>query len=146
LPDALTTPYDNAKVIGRAFLYALFGVTVADVTEIEERRMRIVCAGAVAGLLLSIAGDILLFAAQRVLNWLVLHGFAGGIDALWTTGSGGPINIMASPVTFVLTAVAGVIAGISVGTFAAVLLTMSPHDSAGPGVAAEKPATSGTAG
>jgi len=63
-----------------------------------------------------------------------------------SSGSGGPINIMASPVTFVLTAFAGVIAGISVGIFAAVLLTMSPHDSTGPGLAAEKPATSGTAG
>jgi hypothetical protein len=91
----------------------------------DARRNRIITTGVLAGLLLSLSGDFLLFIAQRCLNWLVLHGFGGGINASWTGGSG-PISIMTSPVTLLLMALAGAIAGLSVGIFAVTLLPEHP--------------------
>jgi hypothetical protein len=82
--------------------------------------------GMLAGLLLSVSGDILLVIAQRSLNWLVLHGVGGGINAEWTTGQPGPISILTSPVAVLLLAAAGIIAGLSVGFFAAALMPDEP--------------------
>jgi hypothetical protein len=114
------------------------------VSSSNARRNRIITTGMLAGLLLSVSGDFLLFIAQRCLNWLVLHGFGGGINASWTGGSG-PISIMTSPVTLLLMALAGAVAGLSVGIFAAALLPEQPSatpETAGlPGV----PAASGSA-
>jgi len=112
----------------------------------EQRRNRIIASGAVAGLFLSVAGDFLLFAAQRCLNWLVLHGFAGGIDASWSTGSLGPITIMTSPLTWLLMALAGVIAGVSAGIFASALLVSVPRDAPEPVKRSDVRETSGPAG
>jgi hypothetical protein len=86
------------------------------------REKRVILTGVLAGLPLSVSGDFLLVVAQRSLNWLVLHGFGGGITAEWTTGQPGPITIFTSPVTLLLLAVAGTIAGLSVGIFAAALI------------------------
>jgi hypothetical protein len=65
----------------------------------ETRRDRIIATAALEGVPLSVGGDILLFIAQRCLNWLVIQGFRGGINAGWPTGSPGPISIITSPVT-----------------------------------------------
>lgn len=108
----------------------------------NARRNRIIGTGVLAGLVLSISGDFLLVIVQRCLNWLVLHGFGGGISATYT--GPGPISIMTSPVTLLLMALAGVIAGLSVGIFAAALLPEALSARPGLANAPDVPATSGT--
>ena len=95
----------------------------------DQRRKNIIITGVLTGLVLSVSGDFVLFIAQRCLNWLVLHGFAGGISAVWSGGSG-PISIMTSPITILLMALAGATAGLGVGIFAAALLPGRPNDPA----------------
>jgi hypothetical protein len=113
------------------------------VNSAEARRNRIITTGVLAGLLLSVSGDVLLLIAQRCLNWLVLHGFGGGINASWT--GAGPISIMTSPVTLLLMALAGAIAGLGVGIFAATLLPEHPNAATQPASTPGVPASSGTA-
>jgi hypothetical protein len=102
------------------------GANVTDVISSLPRKNRVILTGMLTGLILSFSADFLLLLAQRVLNWLVLHGFAGGVNADWNIGQAGPISIITSPVSIMLLAVAGSIAGFGVGIFAAALLPDEP--------------------
>ena len=108
------------------------------------RKKRVILTGMLTGLILSVSADFLLVVAQRALNWLVYRGFAGGVsDPDLIPGQAGPITIFTSPVSIVLLAVAGGIAGFGAGIFAAALLPDEPARAAGqPAVAATPEAVS----
>lgn len=110
----------------------------------ETRPNSIIVFGVFTGLLLSVSGDVLLVIAQRCLNWLVLHGFGGGITAQWS--GAGPLTIMTSPVTLLLMTLAGAVAGLSVGIFAAAVLPAQPSTAAEPTRAPGVPGTSEPSG
>ena len=83
-------------------------------------RKRAVLGGVVLGLTLGIGLDVLLFIAQRFLDFMLINGAIRG-SFVWTAGSA-PISILTSPLTLLLGLVAGVVVGYGAGEFAAALL------------------------
>jgi hypothetical protein len=87
---------------------------------VDLRRKRAVLGGIVFGAALGVGLDVLLFIAQRYVNFMILHGAING-SFEWDTGSA-PTSILTSPLTLLLGLVAGVVVGYGAGEFAALLM------------------------
>lgn len=88
-----------------------------------DRRQRTLAGGLKLGVALGASFDVMLFIAQRFVNFMVIHGAIRDTVG-WTTGSA-PISILTSPLTLLLGLIAGVLIGVGVGAFAAAVI---PHE------------------
>jgi len=99
-----------------------------------------VLGGIVLGATLGIGLDVLLFIAQRFVDFMLVHGAISGSFG-WTTGSA-PISILTSPLTLLLGVIAGLVVGYGAGEFAASLLAAAnsrPKTAADPAPPAPPP-------
>jgi len=104
---------------------------------VNLRRKQAVLGGLVFGTTLGIGLDVLLFIAQRFVDFMLVHGAISGSFG-WTTGSA-PISILTSPLTLLLGVIAGAVVGYGVGEFAALLLAAADSAPAPAGAPAPLP-------
>jgi hypothetical protein len=86
----------------------------------NPRKKQAVLGGTIFGATLGIGLDVLLFIAQRFVDFMLIHGAISGSFG-WTPGSA-PISILTSPLTLLLGVIAGVVVGYGAGVFAASLI------------------------